>query len=303
MAEEIYHKSVLLHEVVECFAAGAGRSYIDATAGDGGHSIALARTGAKVLAVDRDPEAIERIQKRLLGLSSKISSHISVVQGKFSEIVKIASANAFDAVDGILFDLGVSTYQIKHSKRGFSFMEDAYLDMRMDVTLGNTAADYLRSLSQDELAWIFARYGEEPLAQQIAQAIIRQRKKKPITTTESLKKIITDTYYEFEHKRLVGNKHTATKTFQALRIVVNNELSELRQVLPDCLTILKPGGKLAVISFHSLEDRVVKHFMQSQPAVRMLTKNPVTPGITEKAVNPAARSAKLRIGVYEKTIK
>lgn len=257
-----YHIPVLLNEVVKGLEVKPGGKYIDCTYGGGGHFRAIQKAGGIVLGIDQDLEA-----------------HASV-QGNFAHLKEIAIKNGFDQVDGILMDLGVSSHQLETDYRGFSFNREAKLDMRMDpVNQTVTAADLINAGSEKELANLFFKYGEE----RFAKVIAREIKKTKIETTNQLAEAIL----RVRHKGKSDRTHPATRVFQALRIAVNDELDSLEKALPQALELLKPGGKLAVISFHSLEDRIVKNFMKKSELIR-----PTKEEINE---NPRARSGKLRI--------
>ena len=259
---EIYHIPVLLKEVLEALEIKPGEKYIDCTYGGGGHFRGIQKAGGIVLGIDQDPEAK------------------APVQGNFAHLKEIALQAGFDQVAGILFDLGVSSHQLEMDYRGFSFNKEAKLDMRMDQTAGLTAADLINAGSEKELANLFFKYGEERESRKIAKAIVLNR---PIETTNDLAEIIL----KVSHRSRNDRTHPATRVFQALRIAVNDELASLEEALPQALELLKPGGKLTVISFHSLEDRIVKNFMKKSLLIR--------PSLEEIKINPRARSGKLRI--------
>ena len=265
------HTPVLVREVVEGLQIRKGGRYIDATFGMGGHSDAIRQKGGIVLGIDVDPDT-------------------QAVHGNFRNIENIARQNSFDEVDGVLFDLGVSSFQLDTPERGFSYrFSNAPLDMRMDKTNGRTAADIVNTCSEGDLYEIIARYGEEQLAGTIADALIRARHMKPIVTTGDVVDVISS---------LIRDKNqlptTLSRVFQALRIAVNDELTALKEGLQGGEELLQPGGRLAVISFHSLEDRIVKRYMQ-RASLRVVTKHPIIASHDELAGNPRARSAKLRI--------
>lgn len=265
------HTPVLVHEVLEGLQVRKGGRYIDATFGMGGHSDAIRQKGGIVLGIDVDPDT-------------------QAVHGNFRDIESIARQNGFEGVDGVLFDLGVSSHQLDTPERGFSYrFSNAPLDMRMDKTNGRTAADILNSYSEEHLYEIIARYGEEQLAGTIADALVRARHMKPIVTTGDFVDVISG---------LIRDKNqlpaTLSRVFQALRIVVNDELTALRMGLQGADALLQPEGRLAVISFHSLEDRIVKQCMH-KASFQVITKHPMIASVDELAANPRARSAKLRI--------
>jgi 16S rRNA (cytosine1402-N4)-methyltransferase len=288
------HKSVLLEEILQNFAPKPGDNFIDATAGEGGHAIELARQVAsmgKVLAVDRDPEQIQILKQNL---QSQNIGNVIAVRGNFRNLRQIVQSQNFISPKGILFDLGFSLRHILSSGRGFSFNKNELLDMRYNPQNAQTptAKEFVNSASCEQLEKILKEYGEEEKAKQIAREIIKARKKSPIETTGDLVNIIT--------QAIPGRSkiHPATKTFQALRIAVNNELENITKALPDALEIISSGGKIAVISFHSLEDALVKNLFKKWAEENMgenLTKKVIKPAWQEIQRNPQARSAKLRI--------
>ncbi len=301
------HIPVLLNEVLEGLDLKKGAKVIDCTLGDGGHSEAIMDIigpRGKLLGLDADPESLLRAKRFLY----RFEDQITFVRENFANLKKTATENDFLQVDGILFDLGWSSPQFAERSRGFSFDKDEPLNMRYDnkcQVFGNEncvdAAHIVNEYNLEDLVWIFKNYGEEELSIEIAQAILKERKNKKIITSKDLTEIILEVYRQKlrTDKEIpwVGGLHPATKVFQALRIAVNNELEILSNVLPDAFELLKSGGRLAVISFHSLEDRIVKHFFQSLPyaKAKIITKKPVTATEQEINQNPRARSAKLRI--------
>lgn len=301
------HVPVLLPEVLEGLQVRSGASYVDCTAGGGGHSAAILAANApdgRLLALDADPAAIRRVSERLA--SALAQRRLVLVQTSFDRLAQVVDEQAFAPVDGILLDLGVSSFQLETPERGFAMLLDGPLDMRFDPQATFSAADIVNTWDERSLADLLYRYGEERQSRRIARYLVQHR---PLLTTMELAGAI---------ERAVGGRkgsriHPATRSFQALRIAVNRELEQLEQVLPQCLQVLAPGGRLAVISFHSLEDRIVKHWMQQQaqsyvqdsrlpqggyarePALRIVTRKPVEAGEAETAQNPRSRSAKLRI--------
>lgn len=282
------HIPVLVKETIEMLDVKANGTYVDATVGLGGHAEALlSMLGAdgRLVGIDRDEEALGYARERLG------NDRVLLKNGSFSQIEDILSSMNIRQVDGVLFDLGVSMLQLKELKRGFSFISDARLDMRMDTAQELTAWDVVNKYHEKELEKILKEYGEDPFARRIAKAIITCRKKSPINTCKELSDIVMKVYGGR------GKTHPATRTFQALRIEVNKELDELKKALASALNILKAEGRLCVISYHSLEDRIVKNFMRDsarEGIVKVLTKKPVTPGFDEIRINPSSRSAKLR---------
>ncbi|MBI5306553.1 16S rRNA (cytosine(1402)-N(4))-methyltransferase RsmH [Candidatus Wolfebacteria bacterium] len=287
------HLPVLTKEVLEFLDPKAGENFIDCTVDGGGHAMEILKKispAGKLLGIDLDGEMIAALEARIKKENSK---NLIVVEGNFKNLKKIAEENNFKNISGILIDLGWSSIQIEKSGRGFSFLKNEPLDMRYSNT-GMTAAEAVNRLNEKELADIFWQYGEERLSRRIAKKIIEARRKKRILTTIDLVDVIkTAVPKSYERGRI----HPATRTFQALRIYVNQELENLKEVLPRATEILAPGGRLAVISFHSLEDRIVKKFFREakkEGGFEILTKKPVTPSEEELTANPRSRSAKLR---------
>ncbi len=278
------HVPVLLREVGELLRVRPNGKYIDATVGEGGHAQEILRRGGRVLGIDQDP-AILAVARRRLG------PKVRLAQGNFREIAAIAKERGFTEVAGVLLDLGISSWQLEKSGRGFSFQRDEPLDMRLSPQLTVTAADLLNGLNRNELEELFQKYGEEKRARLLAAAVVRARSLKPFRTTFDLVRVVE----KVVRKR--GRTHPATKIFQALRIAVNDEIGSLRSALPRAFEVLGRGGRLAVISFHSLEDREVKRFFRKMAEENrgvILTEKPIRPTEKEIAENPRARSARLR---------
>ena len=275
-----FHISVLLKETIDGLKVIENKKYIDATLGGGGHSFEILRLGGEALGIDVDKEAIEHIEK------NKKPENLTIARGNFRDIDKIARSNNFDKVAGIIFDLGVSSHQIDSVERGFSFQNEGPLDMRMDQELGVRALDLIKILTKGELNEIFTKFGEESRSWQISEAIVSARSVKEIKTTKDLAQIVF---------KIAGQ---SKKAFQALRIVVNDELNAITDTLPKAVALLEPRGRLCVISFHSLEDRIVKNSFKEfemKNMGRIITQKPIAPGAHEIALNKRARSAKLRI--------
>lgn len=282
-----YHEPVLLQEILSNINISTGEKYIDATLGGGGHTKEFLLRGALVLGIDQDEESIQYV------LSNITSEALKVVRGNFEHIDSIAHGEGFEEVSGILMDLGISSHHVDSGERGFSFLSDAPLDMRMDQRLGVSAADLVNALNKGELIILFTKFGEENFAKSIASHIVNYRKNKRIDTTKELADIVKRAYPRGEYRI-----HPATKVFQALRIAVNDELGILKNALPKALSLLKPGGRLLVISFHSLEDRIVKEAFrefEQHGQGKILTQKPILPTQEEINRNRRARSAKLRI--------
>ncbi|MBP6654502.1 MAG: 16S rRNA (cytosine(1402)-N(4))-methyltransferase RsmH [Propionivibrio sp.] len=304
MTAALSHQTVLLREAVEALTIKPAGIYVDGTFGRGGHSRAiLERLGpeGRLLAFDRDPQAIE--------VARTINdSRLTIMHCAFAELGAALRQVAVASVDGVLLDVGVSSPQIDEGERGFSFRFDAPLDMRMDTTQGETAAEFLAAAEIKDITEVIRNYGEERFAFQIAKKIVATRSERPLTTTGQLAALVRETVRTRE-----PGQDAATRTFQALRIHVNQELEQLTLVLPQAMDVLRPGGRLVVISFHSLEDRIVKRFMRDEASTDRLPKNlplrsidlpqphlrlvgkPVKASNEEVAANPRARSAVMRV--------
>ncbi|RPI37149.1 MAG: 16S rRNA (cytosine(1402)-N(4))-methyltransferase RsmH [Nitrospiraceae bacterium] len=284
----IEHLPVMSREVIEVLAPVEGGIYIDATVGLGGHSeVILEKIGqdGKIVGIDRDVNALAKTADRLS------DRRLILKKGSFSDMETILHSEGIDGADGVLLDLGVSMMQLKDLARGFSFLSNERLDMRMDSSQEVSAWEVVNGYSERELVRILREYGEEYRAIKIVRSIIQHRNKKRIDTCAELAEIISRTIGR------TGKVHPATKTFQALRIEVNRELDELKKGLDASVRILRKGGRLCVISYHSLEDRVVKHFIRDNAKADILNplqKKPLTPDIVEIRANPSSRSAKLR---------
>lgn len=306
---ETVHVPVLLAEVVSHLNCRSDGIYVDATVGSGGHAFKMLHDHPavkKLIAIDWDGDALKRARNRLTHFSDKLF----FVQDNFVSLRSILRELNVEKVDGILLDLGISSQQLEDPERGFSFKHKGPLDMRMCAALPITAYDVVNQSSEAELKHIFRTYGEERWASRIARTIIARRKKEPVTDTAALSNLVTLSIPPRHRSRSI---HPATRTFQALRIAVNHELDNLRQVVADGIDLLAAGGRLCIISFHSLEDRIVKqefirlsrghvHGANSAsgtpseaPAIKIITKKPITPQPEELQHNPRARSAKLRV--------
>lgn len=280
------HTPVLMQEILSTLNPSSGKKYLDATVGAGGHSLKILESGAIIVGIDRDQDILE-IARKLFDISG-YSGKYTLYNGSFSTMQDLTKD---DNYDGILMDLGVSSYQLDTADRGFSFRFDADLDMRMDKKLQVTAADLVNGLGRKELYELFTKLGEERFARRIADAIIKRRRIEPIKTTSELASVVSSVV------RKTGKTHPATKVFQALRIAVNDELNELKAALPSALSMLKTDGIVVVISFHSLEDRIVKEFFKQQEEKgfgTILTRKPLMASYAESQDNPRSRSAKLR---------
>ncbi len=303
----VVHIPVLLHEAVDLLAPKPGGVYVDGTLGAGGHAAEILKRSAPdgiLIGMDQDEEAVERCKTNL----AVFGSRFLVRHADFRDLSGVLAETGHDAVDGVLLDLGMSWFHVKTAERGFSFVLDGPLDMRMDKRALRTAADLVNTLSREELAAILREYGEERNAGAIAKAIIRARVIKPFTSTVQLAEVVSSAFPPYPPRRI----HPATLTFQALRIAVNDELTSLRDGLADGIAALTTGGRIAVISFHSLEDRIVKQAFVKEakgcicpprlpvcacgkkPVLKILTSRPLQAGEDEVRANPASRSAKLR---------
>jgi len=284
------HKPVLLKEVLEYLDPQPGENFIDCTFGFGGHTLALLEKNGpdgKVLGIEQDKEVFEKFNHK---------ERLTLVNNNFNNLKKITKDYEYNRVDGILFDLGVSSWHFDQSGRGFTFQVDELLDMRLPGS-GLTAEEIVNQWSEKELVRIFKEYGEEKFPGRIARIICQERKNKQIRTTKQLVEIIRQVVPK---KYTYGKIHFATKIFQALRIAVNDELNNLKKALPQALEILEPKGRLVVISFHSLEDRIVKNFFRDsakENKLKILSKKPIGPSQEEIELNPRSRSAKLRVSL------
>ena len=302
----IEHKTVLLDEAVEAMLVDPSGLYVDGTFGRGGHSAELLSRlsdDGRVIAIDKDPQAISAGQKRF-----EQDKRLTMIHGSFADLAEIVEqAGKHGTVSGVLLDLGVSSPQLDQPQRGFSFIKDGALDMRMDTTQGISAAEWIAAADVAEIARVIKEYGEERYARRMAAAVVRARNEKPITRTLELAQILSEAHPAWER-----GKHPATKAFQAIRIFINRELADLEALLSQIIDCLKVGGRLVIISFHSLEDRRVKRFIRDQEQGIKLPKNlpirdierdirlikvgkPIKPASSEIQGNPRARSAVMRV--------
>ena len=308
MEEVLTHKPVLLEECIQALNIRPDGIYLDGTLGRAGHSREIARrlTTGRLIGIGRDQAALDAAPARLAGLMDRVT----LVHGNFGDVAAILDGLGVPAVDGMLFDLGVSSPQLDDGSRGFSYQHDAPLDMRMDQTAPLTAYDVVNGWPQEELKRILWQYGEERYSGLIAAAIVRERDKAPIRTTGQLAELIRQA---MPAKARREKQHPAKRSFQAIRVAVNDELGEVERMLDSALDLLKPGGRLAVISFHSLEDRLVKNAFAGwargctcppdfpvcvcgkTPRAKLIGRRPIGAGPEELEENPRARSAKLRL--------
>ncbi len=303
MEDTQYHHPVLETEVIELLSPRAGSLILDGTCGGGGHTEAILRTGADVFALDQDAEALEFATARLASYGSRVT----LVRANFRNAVDVLDRFGVSQINGALLDLGVSSRQLENAERGFSFMRNGPLDMRMDPRRELTAADVVNTYAEEDLTRIFREFGEEPAARRIATQIVKARKDDPFRETLGLARLIEKTVGRH------GRRHPATQVFQALRMEVNDELRALEEGLLGLTNRLEPGSRIAVITFHSLEDRIVKHFFRrraqewlDQPEwperrpnpdyqLRIITAKPIEPSASEQRSNPRSRSARLRV--------
>ncbi|HEX7974881.1 MAG TPA: 16S rRNA (cytosine(1402)-N(4))-methyltransferase RsmH [Anaerolineales bacterium] len=307
--DRLPHHPVLYHEIIHALQPRRGGFYVDGTLGAGGHAWGILQASApdgQLLGLDLDPQALELAGKRLIPFGSRAK----IVQASYTTLGEQLARVGWQGVDGVLLDLGLSSMQLDTPERGFSFQFDAPLDMRFDPENPLRAADLVNDLSESELADLLFRYGDEPRARQVAQAIVRAR---PVNTTGQLAEIVLRAASAGRKSSRGSHVHPATRTFQALRIAVNGELEAVEAVLPQAVAALNPGGRLAVISFHSLEDRLVKQYFRResrdclcpprQPvctcghtaSLTEITRHPIRPAESEVAQNPRSRSSRLRI--------
>ncbi|PJB98367.1 MAG: 16S rRNA (cytosine(1402)-N(4))-methyltransferase [Candidatus Nealsonbacteria bacterium CG_4_9_14_0_8_um_filter_36_17] len=285
---------VLQKEVLEYFDQKPNENFIDCTIGEGGHTLAILEKNGpkgKVLGIEWDPELYKKLSRSDL---DRLKARLILVNDNFANLEEIAKSQKFRSVSGILFDLGMSSWHLEESGRGFSFQKKEPLDMRYNPQNPLTAEKIVNYRSALEIEKILEIHGEERFSKQIAKYIISFREVKPIKTTSQLVEIIKKATPDWYHRRKI---HPATKTFQALRIAVNDELNNLEKALPKALNILKPGGRIVAISFQSLEDRIIKNFLKEKAKeniLKILTKKPIKPSLEEIKINPRSRSAKLR---------
>jgi len=286
-----YHEPVLLKETIENLNVKEGGKYIDATLGDGGHSLEILKRGGYVLGLDVNEKSLKRARLRIKkeGLDERFKG----VLGNFKNIEKIGKENGFEKVNGIVYDLGYSSYELEELGLGLSFQTDEILDMRLSNSLGVTAADLLNSLNEKDIAKLIYEYSDEKMSRKIAREIVKTRSLKRIQTTKDLVEIINSVSYPGYER---GRINPATRTFQALRIVVNDEIENLKKSLPQAARLLLPGSVIVLITFHSLEDKVAKEFSRrARPSIKEVYEKPLRPSEEEIERNPRSRSAKLRV--------
>jgi 16S rRNA (cytosine1402-N4)-methyltransferase len=299
----------MLAETLDHMGLRPGGTYVDCTLGGGGHSYEIAKRiqpGGRLIGIDQDPNALKAAGEKL----SEYAAGVTLIHSNFYRLKEVLAELGIPAVDGVLFDIGVSSHQLDEAGRGFSYMQDAPLDMRMNPQDKTTAADLVNNLPAEELSRIIREYGEERWAKRIAEFIVRRRDSRPISTTGELVEVIKQAVPAGARRE---GPHPAKRTFQALRIAVNDELNRFAGTLRDAVDVLRPGGRVCVITFHSLEDRIAKETFrelagrctcppelpvcrcENKPQVKIITNKPVIPSAAEKDLNPRARSAKLRV--------
>lgn len=293
--EQTLHRPVMLKEVLEYLKLTPGMIVVDATVGCGGHALEILERitpAGKLIGIDRDSESLEIARANLKGFGDAVN----LVYGDFRHLDKILASQNIDRVEAILFDLGLSMTQLSNPQRGFSFQQEGPLDMRMDRNSFICAYDLINNLNEEEISSLLWSFGQERFHNRIAHQLVRERQKSPISSTSQVANIVIKA---MPHHYRFGRIHPATRTFQAIRIAVNRELEALDEGLKKAIDLLKPGGCIVVISFHSLEDRVVKiNFRQSsfEGRLKIITPKPIRPSIEEIGLNPSSRSAKLRAG-------
>lgn len=296
-----FHESVLLQEVIEILKPEPGQEYVDGTLGGGGHTFEILKFGGKVLGIDLDDDAINYVKEKWVSLQRELNlpkDNLVLEKGNFRDIDRIALLNNFKKVKGIILDLGVSSHQIDEASRGFSFLRSGPLDMRMDQLSSTRAADLLNILKEGQLYEIFSKLGQERHARSISNNIVRARKLVPIETTDQLVDLIREGYGIRKKELNSFEKNLiAQKVFQGLRIIVNNELENLEEAIPKAISLLEKGGKLIIISFHSLEDKIVKDYfkkMEKNNKGTILTNKVIVSKQEELIKNRRSHSAKLR---------
>jgi 16S rRNA (cytosine1402-N4)-methyltransferase len=284
-----YHEPVLLNEVLENLKADKSKTIVDATLGDGGHTIEILKTGAQVIGIDYNDDSLERASQRIKSLN--LNEKFTPVKGNFKDLDQLLQQK----VNGILLDLGYSSFHLEGYQKGVSFQKNEELDMRIDTSRGVKAKDLLKVLDVNKLEQIFRVFGEERYSKKIAQEIVRKREVKEIHSTSDLVEIIKSVVPSQQVSRI----NPATRVFQALRIVVNQELENLKLAMPKAENLTLPGGRILIITFHSLEERLVREFSRDfQPSIKLIGRAPILPSDLEVSINPRSRSAKLY--VFEK---
>ncbi len=296
MVEEILHIPVMLREVIDYLDPKPGQVFVDATLGTGGHSLEILKRitpGGKLIGIDRDEDSLALCRKRL----GEFSASCEFVHANFVDIDKVAAGLGIDKIDGIVFDLGISTYQLKDAQRGFSFQQEGPLDMRLDRDSYISAYDLVNNLDEREISHLLWSFGQERWHNRIARLLVEERRSHPISTTSQLAGLVMRAI-PHRYRRGYYRIHPATRTFQAVRIAVNRELEVLESAVEKAIAILNRRAKICVISFHSLEDRLIKHKFRAlklEGLIDIITAKPLTPAAAEVSANPASRSSKLRV--------
>ena len=296
MVEETLHIPVMLHEVIDNLNLALGKVIVDATIGTGGHSLEILKRitpGGRLIGIDRDEDSLAICRKRL----SEFSGNCEFVHANFVDLDQVLEKLGIDKIDGIVFDLGISTYQLKDTQRGFSFQEEGPLDMRLDKSSYISAYDLVNNLNENEISHMLWSFGQERWHNRIARLVIEERRNQPISTTKQLANLVMRAIPQ-RYRKGYYRIHPATRTFQAVRIAVNRELEILESAIKKAVAILEKQAKICVISFHSLEDRAIKHTFRALKAdglIDIITAKPMTPAYSEVAANPSSRSSKFRV--------
>ena len=296
MVEEKLHIPVMLREVIDYLDPKPGQIIVDATLGTGGHSLEILKKitpGGRLIGIDRDEDSLAICRQRLSGFNGSYE----LVQANFAELDQVLEKLDIDKIDGIIFDLGISTYQLKDTERGFSFQQEGPLDMRMDKSSYISAYDLVNNLNENEISHLLWNFGQERWHNRIAHLLVEERRNQPISTTSQLANLVMRAI-PYRYRRSYYRIHPATRTFQAVRIAVNRELEILEGAIKKAVAILRKKARICVISFHSLEDRVIKHTFRALKAeglINIITAKPMTPAASEVAANPSSRSSKFRV--------
>jgi len=296
VVEEKLHIPVMLREVIDYLDPKPGQIIVDATLGTGGHSLEILKKitpGGRLIGIDRDEDSLAICRQRLSGFNGSYE----LVQANFAELDQVLEKLDIDKIDGIIFDLGISTYQLKDTERGFSFQQEGPLDMRMDKSSYISAYDLVNNLNENEISHLLWNFGQERWHNRIAHLLVEERRNQPISTTSQLANLVMRAI-PYRYRRSYYRIHPATRTFQAVRIAVNRELEILEGAIKKAVAILRKKARICVISFHSLEDRVIKHTFRALKAeglIDIITAKPMTPAASEVAANPSSRSSKFRV--------
>ncbi|MDD5506646.1 MAG: 16S rRNA (cytosine(1402)-N(4))-methyltransferase RsmH [Candidatus Omnitrophica bacterium] len=296
MVEEKLHIPVMLREVIDYLDPKPGQIIVDATLGTGGHSFEILKKitpGGRLIGIDRDEDSLAVCRQRFSGFSGSYE----LVQSNFADLDQVLEKLGIDKIDGIMFDLGISTYQLKDTERGFSFQQEGPLDMRMDKSSYISAYDLVNNLNENEISHLLWNFGQERWHNRIAHLLVEERRNQPISTTSQLANLVMRAI-PYRYRRSYYRIHPATRTFQAVRIAVNRELEILEGAIKKAVAILRKKARICVISFHSLEDRVIKHTFRALKAgglIDIITAKPMTPAASEVTANPSSRSSKFRV--------